>query len=168
MDTTMSDIGDLHSEVQGSGARKNSGKLQMDLIPVRNWITHWSPQLQDYPGLLRLLTNLQEWQERGDVEALNSILTSASTFVMFSSVKVFEFGAKKYKAWNWAKGMPWSVPTGCILRHCEAILRGEYIDPDSDEEHIGHIICNVIMLIWYEDHYKEGDDRPPVYNNNKE
>ena len=80
---------------------------------------------------------------------------------MDEAVKVFEFGAKKYKAWNWAKGMLWSVPTGCILRHAQCMLEGEELDKESGFHHLGHIICNLIMLERYVYTYTDGDDRPP-------
>ena len=88
-----------------------------------------------------------------------------------SCANVFEFGAKKYAPWNWAKGMPWSVPYACMLRHLEAWYRGEDIDPESGESHLGHVMCNLVMLIHYEEFYREGDDRPPKYlfaNDNEE
>jgi hypothetical protein len=84
--------------------------------------------------------------------------------------KVFDYGAKKYATWNWAKGMPWSVPLACIGRHLKAIKDGEEVDAESGVHHAGHILCNVIMLAHFAAHYPEGDDRPlktcfkePVY-----
>lgn len=81
---------------------------------------------------------------------------------------VFEHGMKKYSAWNWAKGMPWSVPYGCMLRHLEAWYRGEDFDSESKLPHLGHVMCNLIMLSHYAHYYKEGDDRPPIelFNDN--
>lgn len=74
---------------------------------------------------------------------------------------VFEYGAQKYAAWNWAKGMDWSIPYACALRHLEAWYRGEDIDPESGKPHLGHVMCNLIMLSHYARCYPEGDDRPP-------
>ena len=79
-----------------------------------------------------------------------------------SCADVFAYGEKKYAAWNWAKGMNWSVPYACAVRHFEAWQRGEDIDPESGLPHIGHVMCNLIMLAHYEEHYPEGDDRPPA------
>ncbi len=75
---------------------------------------------------------------------------------------VFEYGAEKYASWNWAKGMPWSVPYGCLMRHLEAWYRGEGNDAESGLPHLGHAMCNLIMLAHYARFYKEGDDRPPA------
>lgn len=65
-----------------------------------------------------------------------------------------------YPKWNWAKGMQWSVPYDCALRHLDAWYRGEERDPDTGESHLAHAMCNLLMLIHYADTYTEGDDRP--------
>ena len=72
--------------------------------------------------------------------------------------RVFEYGKKKYAAWNWAKGMPWSVPLACALRHLGAIQRGEVDDPESNLPHLGHVMCNIVMLAHYAKYYPEGND----------
>jgi len=75
--------------------------------------------------------------------------------------RVWMYGTKKYKAFNWMKGMPWSVPLGCALRHIAAWQRGEDMDEESGEHHLAHAMCNLRMLMLYSKAYKEGDDRPP-------
>jgi hypothetical protein len=75
-----------------------------------------------------------------------------------SAAAVFGYGAKKYASWNWAKGMPWSAVTGCMLRHLSAIQRGEDIDPESGLPHIGHLMCNALMLATFRETYPEGND----------
>lgn len=82
------------------------------------------------------------------------------THLLESTARVFEHGARKYSEWNWTKGMPWSVLIGCIKRHLAAIERGEDIDPESGERHVGHLMCNALMLEHYMNLYPEGDDRP--------
>lgn len=74
--------------------------------------------------------------------------------------RVLEAGSIKYAPWNWAKGMAWMVPIGCIMRHLADYMRGETVDPESGESHMAHIICNCLMLLHYEDSYPQGDDRP--------
>lgn len=73
-----------------------------------------------------------------------------------------------YPTWNWAKGMPWSVPYECALRHMDAFYRGEDIDPDTGELHIDHAICNLLMLKHYQEAYPEGDDRPDGFRVDKQ
>lgn len=74
--------------------------------------------------------------------------------------RVWEYGKKKYAAWNWAKGMAWSIPFACIQRHLSAWQRGEELDPESGLPHLAHISCNVRMLTLYAKNFPEGDDRP--------
>jgi len=74
--------------------------------------------------------------------------------------RVWEYGKKKYAAWNWAKGMPWSVPFACAVRHLSAWQRGEDLDPESGLPHLAHVACNIRMLTLYSKTYPEGDDRP--------
>lgn len=75
--------------------------------------------------------------------------------------RVWMYGAQKYAAWNWAKGMPWSVPFACAMRHLAAWQRGEDTDPESGLPHLAHVMCNLRMLTLYSKTYPEGDDRPP-------
>jgi len=75
--------------------------------------------------------------------------------------KVWMYGKNKYAAWNWAKGMDWSVPLACLLRHLSAWQRGEEIDSESGLPHLAHAMCNLRMLVMFSKTYKEGDDRPP-------
>jgi hypothetical protein len=115
-DTVVKGIGDVNSTAKGSGARYNSNKPDMSLIPL------WT--LED-------------------------------------EARVWDYGTKKYNAWNWAKGMPWSVPYACAMRHLAAWQRGEEIDPESGQPHLAHVMCNIRMLTLYSKTYPEGDDRPP-------
>jgi hypothetical protein len=77
-----------------------------------------------------------------------------------STARVLEHGSVKYAPWNWAKGMPWSVPYDCALRHLAAWFRGEDTDPETGESPLAHVVCNLLMLLQYEQHFREGDDRP--------
>ena len=151
-------VGDLNSDAKGSGARKNAGKAQLDLVPVCFWRMAWSDDVST--DLDDALCALQDWQE-GDNVALLAYFGRISARSLLEATKVLEFGAAKYKAWNWAKGMPWSVPTGCVLRHAQQIINGQHFDEESKRPHMAHIVCNMMMLAYYLDAYPEGDDRPP-------
>lgn len=158
-------VGDLNSDAKGSGARKNAGKPQLDLVPVSIWYDRWNHSEAFTPKFTALFVALMRWQ-KGHEESLKHWLSSTcESQDLESAIRVLEFGIKKYKAWNWAKGMPWSVCLGCILRHCARIINNhEELDADSGESHWGHIVANVIFLVHYIDHYPEGDDRPPYFN----
>ncbi len=75
--------------------------------------------------------------------------------------RVFMYGRDKYAAWNWAKGMDWLIPYDCLMRHMAAWHRGEDNDPESGLPHLGHAMCNLVMLSQFARTYKEGDNRPP-------
>lgn len=74
--------------------------------------------------------------------------------------RVWMYGRQKYAAWNWAKGMDWSIPYACLLRHLGAWQSGEDNDPESGLPHLAHAACNLRMLILFAQTYPEGDDRP--------
>lgn len=79
--------------------------------------------------------------------------------------RVWEYGKKKYSAFNWAKGMDWSIPFACAMRHMAAWQRGEENDPESGLPHLAHTICNLRMLTLFAQTYPEGDDRPVKWLN---
>jgi hypothetical protein len=118
MNSLHAGVGDITSNAKGTGARYNSGKADLSLIP---------------------LCTLED------------------------EARVWMHGEAKYKRFNWMKGMPWSVPLACALRHLAAFQKGEDIDPESGQSHIAHAMCNLRMLTLYTQNYKEGDDRPTEY-----
>lgn len=156
-------VGDINSTEPGSAARYNADKLAFELIPVEQLLTY----MKNYPRLTpyeeTFLRYLMEWQWKavGAVTLLNHLLPDH----IEQGAKVLEFGAKKYAAWNWARGMKYSVVTGSLLRHLwKAVILGEEKDDESGLDHWGHIACNVIFLVHYERYYKDGDDRPDIFS----
>jgi hypothetical protein len=150
-------IGDINSNERGSGARFNDGKVPLDLVPVRYWRMAFCENENWNSDIADILHWLADVQERRTVEPF-----VLRTTQLVTAARVFEYGAEKYAAWNWAKGMNWSVPIGFALRHLYAILHGDEIDSESGQPHIGHVYCNVIMLNWFLENYPEGDDRIPA------
>ena len=166
MSEKLAGIGDVTSNAPGTGARYNAGKMRVDLIPF--WIIsayedkqfegELTPELDEALAILR---QMGQWQAR--------CCTAADVLERMddpwaSCAAALEYGAKKYAAWNWAKGMPWSVPAACAVRHLLAILRGEQCDEESGLLHIGHVASNLIMLTHFEVYYLEGDDRPNIFS----
>lgn len=79
------------------------------------------------------------------------------------AARIFMAGTLKYAEWNWAKGMKWSIPFDCLLRHLFKFWYfGEECDPETGEHHLDYVICNLVMLRHYIKGYTEGDDRPPT------
>lgn len=101
-----------------------------------------------------------EWGSGARANANKTRMDLVPLHLLASCADVFEYGAHKYATWNWAKGMPWSVPYGCMLRHLSAWYMGEDIDPESGKSHLGHVMANLLMLEHYTKAYKQGDDRP--------
>lgn len=79
---------------------------------------------------------------------------------MADEARVWEYGKKKYAAWNWAKGMDWDIPFACLMRHLAAWQTGEELDPESQLPHLAHAMCNLRMLTLFAQNYPEGDNRP--------
>lgn len=73
--------------------------------------------------------------------------------------RVFAFGATKYAAHNWCKGMAWGRLIAAACRHVGAFARGENNDPESGLSHLAHAACCVLMLLAYTKRGAGTDDR---------
>ncbi|MBS4019586.1 MAG: hypothetical protein KGZ68_15285 [Dechloromonas sp.] len=71
---------------------------------------------------------------------------------------VLSFGAQKYAAHNWRKGLSKSRLIAAALRHIFAYLRGENTDPESGLSHVAHAMCCCMFLLGLE-HRLDLDDR---------
>lgn len=80
--------------------------------------------------------------------------------LMDSVAQVLAFGAKKYGARNWEKGMGWSRPFAAAMRHLWKWWQGEKADPETGFSHLWHAACCVMFLIAYEARNTGKDDRP--------
>lgn len=161
-------VGDINSDERGTGARANGGKARMDLIPLYLTLRASGGRLLQGAHVVvtahhqNVLKHVAQF-ELGDSFRLQQAVNLLTAADLREAAHVFEYGANKYAAWNWAKGMPWSVPLGCIGRHWLAMLSGDKLDDESKREHWGHIVCNILMLAHYFKYYPEGDDRPPSH-----
>ena len=66
--------------------------------------------------------------------------------------RILAFGAKKYAANNWRKGIKQSRLLGAAMRHIFAFARGEKNDPESGESHLLHASC-CLMFMFITDKY---------------
>lgn len=168
-------VGDVNGKERGSAARFNVGKMRYDLLDIDILIDSLKIELKN-SEYMPVLESLSKWQHGGTSKDLLDSAMSLSavtsnnwkenpaciSYIPWDQcAEVFEYGAKKYSEWNWLRGQSWSIPFACCLRHLSKISRGEWIDPESEKTHLGHYLCNIMMLCYFEKEYKEGDDRPP-------
>lgn len=161
---TLAGIGDVTSKERGSGARFNAGKPKLEFIPwgVLRSVT-LVPESPSSQALERIAMFLEDFESRKDINGASiAFRYIPDQYRLASTCAVFDYGSRKYAAWNWTKGMAWSVPLACAKRHWLALARGVMLDVESDESHWGHLGCNLVMLIHFATHYPEGDDRPPL------
>lgn len=157
-------VGDVKSDARGSGARYNDGKAPLHLIPLERIadslcdIQLWSVGSETACAL----SELGKFQTTHSALALDRAIENLRCYWR-DCASVFDYGRKKYAEWNWAKGMAWSIPLACAARHALAILEGETDDPESGLPHVGHLLCNLVMLRTFVTTYPEGNDLPPKH-----
>ncbi|VWC90427.1 hypothetical protein BLA17378_04532 [Burkholderia aenigmatica] len=156
-------VGDVNSNERGSGARYNDGKIAIELIPLRVIAEQFElaePMDNGFQPLLGALWNLALFQEGGDASYLHQAIDCVGA-AWDECANVMDYGRRKYAAWNWSKGMAWTIPLACAARHLIfGMMNSEVRDPESGFPHRGHFICNLMMLITFTRTYPEGDDRP--------
>lgn len=159
-------LGDINSTQIGTGARYNAGKRPLQLIPLRIIARTYREQIKSGPAVnyINALDCLGQWQEGGELRDLYACMSylGGAKEVTEATAWVFDYGRKKYAEWNWAKGMPWSAAMACAARHIEDLILGEVNDHESNLPLIGHVGCNLVMLITYHRTYQQGDDRPAL------
>lgn len=99
-------------------------------------------------------------KEIGDRKNLNKLKWSLVSYkALEPMVEVLMFGAKKYSANNWKKGLKYTETLESMQRHINSFLEGEDIDPESGLPHVGHILCNAQFLSYMYQFRKDLDDR---------
>lgn len=73
--------------------------------------------------------------------------------------QVLTYGAKKYAAHNWRKGIERSRLIGASLRHILAYLGGEDCDPETGLLHLYHASCCLMFASELHHTKPETDDR---------
>jgi len=78
--------------------------------------------------------------------------------------RVLQFGAKKYAARNWERGIVYSRLYGAMRRHGKAWFQDrEDLDPETGLPHLAHLACEVLFALAFELRGQtELDDRPHV------
>lgn len=88
---------------------------------------------------------------------------------LFATADILTFGANKYEARNWEKGMSWGRVFGALMRHMWAWWGGKgptsksFMFTDYDMEtaksHLWHASCCLAFLVTYEERGIGIDDR---------
>ena len=73
---------------------------------------------------------------------------------------ILTFGANKYTARNWEKGIQWGRVFGALQRHLWSWYSGDSLDPETGKSHLWHAMCCLAFLVEYESTHPELDDRP--------
>lgn len=73
--------------------------------------------------------------------------------------EVLTFGAKKYAAHNWRKGIEVSRSIAGAMRHITSFNSGENLDPESGKSHLYHAACCLMFAQGMLDSMPEKDDR---------
>lgn len=84
---------------------------------------------------------------------------------MFAMGDAFAYGAKKYGAWNYTKGMAVTRCCAAAVRHIYQFLAGETLDPESGKPHLGHALASLAMACQMME--LGNDDRPTTQSNNQ-
>lgn len=157
------------------GKKNDSGKAALDLVPwdviaplARDWVDSGAASFINEPHLYG--ERLAFWWRVGDRVELRNLFMSICRLhsdrseievaIAETVVPVLEFGARKYAAWNWAKGMKWSRLYAAALRHWLADLKGEQCDSETGLSHLQHMACCLMFLLVYEADGIGEDDRP--------
>lgn len=69
------------------------------------------------------------------------------------------YGAQKYDAHNWRKGIAYSRLLDAALRHILAFNDGEDADLESGLSHLSHASCCLMFLTWMVKERPDLDDR---------
>lgn len=91
-------------------------------------------------------------QEKPDLSLLSPIAINKVAQVM-------TYGKKKYSANNWRGGIVYSRLLAATLRHVFAYLGGESKDQETGISHLAHAICDLMMVLEFEDTKPHLDDR---------
>lgn len=105
-------------------------------------------------------TNVVQGGRKDDGEKVRTDLFSADAYL--GTCQVLTFGANKYTAWNWSKGILYMRIYGAILRHLLAWVRGEENDGETGLPHLDHAACELMFLQHFtkSQKYEVFDDRP--------
>lgn len=80
-------------------------------------------------------------------------------YALAELARVYGMGAKKYEAYNWAKGYPYSWSLSALFRHIEEFRKGNTFDKESGLPHLAHAAFHLFTLMEFQWHGLGTDDR---------
>jgi hypothetical protein len=98
------------------------------------------------------------WKDDKDKRLWSLLLGQSLIEAVESVVDVLQFGAKKYAPDNWI-----IVEDGsnryynALLRHLVEYRKGQYLDPESGQPVLAHVVCCALFLLAL--HLKEQSDK---------
>lgn len=81
------------------------------------------------------------------------------TIFLWGLARVLTFGAQKYAAHNWRKGIECDRLYDALQRHLTAWNAGEDIDAESGLNHLDHAACELMFLRWTVENRQDLDTR---------
>lgn len=152
----MKDSGKRQQFEGGAVRDTDEGKPTMHLLSphVYELAVHVHDNLYRVSSLARGRTSglcsytaakLASFSLTGESGRLSELLTDLlSVFGVERLVRWLELGAKKYEAFNWAKGMYISRCMDSALRHLDKVARDM-----ADEDHTAAVMCNLMFMLHY-------------------
>lgn len=151
--------------------QSNSGRLVQDGYLPSCRDLDWRETLEQRPesDIMRSVSETRAALERAGAtkhDADKPRMDLLDPAALEEVAKVLGFGAQKYAAHNWRKGIAYSRLLAAALRHIFAMLRGEDRDPESGLFHSAHAMCCLMFLINMQltrpdldDRHKASDER---------
>lgn len=62
---------------------------------------------------------------------------------------VYNYGEKKYAAWNWSKGLTFSELIDATERHISYFKDGENLDRESNLHHLAHAVFGLLCILYF-------------------
>ena len=114
------------------------------------------------------LRHLADYQDNPSKDALIALYANITTRLkdkyrgnahLDLTAQVLEYGATKYEPGNWKRADRKRYRQEYLSATCRHLYpsAGEEIDPESGLPHLAHACCNVLMLLWMEEHIGDGE-----------
>lgn len=167
----------LEYETPVEGIKHDQGKTQYALVP---YDVVGSLECGEKLSVPELIEGLQLWSACDYMHEIKTLVSQIWGFTLYATghvlpysdtpletyspvikgvAEVMSFGAKKYAAHNWRKGMNWTRLSDATIRHLTSYKSGEILDPESGLNHLYHACTDMLFLLTYTQEQLGTDDR---------